>query len=1172
MSSSHGGGADRTAEVPQSAMPEPTGDPDSVYSSFEKADEFFERLDAFLALDLSEDPATPEQKQKEWFAGTKLRLILIEYQEQAFLLDPYIERMVAPPVNALRQHVNAVVNSGAKWSKSRLSNLAELIYSFCRVRGHKTIVRFFPHEVTDLPIAIAYMSLENGPVTQNGWWNLRYVMLLWLSLIAMIPFDLNRFDDPSTPGKTLRSIETFGREYITFAGIERDIAAIMLARLYTRKDTAEAYRQFLEYAKDHVDDPQQLFPALGILRMLCESCNYQSSDQLGVNLTAIREIADRSQALASNTSVRKLRTKLISRVAMKLLPPPKPRRRKGRGLMTADEALTTEIETTVHEQDVPEEVEATVADVLMTLEDKDTPLRSSAAKALACLAERLPREFSDQILEQVLGVFAEHSWKSNDEMLDLPASAEYSWHGACLACAEFTRRDLVPPSRLPNMIPWIVKALHFDIRKGTHSVGSSVRDAAAYVLWSLARSPDVDAIRPFSDELARELVLTAIYDREVHIRRAASAAFQESVGRMGLFPDGITVLAKIDFFAVGIRRNAFTTAAAEVAKFPAYRQALLDHVIEVVIRHWDPDMRQLGALSLRAVCSVDHSTSGSEAVRRLADALTSMDIFTVNGALLGLAELAAMYSHLGAPKEGTDDKLHEIFSTLSRVPDHMFRSRQSDLVLEGYCLVISKSINAPALSSTPDKSRAMPQWRSVIEQTLRSRSPSVQESAALAMRRVSQLKECSADVKRFIRDFTGGLPLLQQGVSRILGLLAYDKHQHGVSDAIQCLLNAVDSKGQSFSQFVESRQKAYEALPSILATLGPRITSHCGPLLIRTIYRSLIAGLDDYTSDERGDVGSWIRIACISGLVSVSRLLFDLAAQGDIDLADYLPQTDYHEALGGLLKQGVERLDNVRAHAGEQTISLVEHPHPNGWVMAGEALFRGLFLKDGEERTSWADAAHLFPKAVQLLAIPQYRATLTYGFVLSIGSKTDSTQRPASKALADFATSLPTATDKSLELTTPGIVQEVLTIGKRNFAANHIAVPVYQTLAVLLESGAVGNLEASPEGVQALSSIHQLAAKNAEKLKNVQRILAAMKIVTALVPIRSVSKDAVKTLPVFLGHRFPKVRAETAETLYLVTQTRDIEAPEVEDLLLETEWTGNVSHEVEQVVELLLNM
>lgn len=71
----------------------------------------------------------------------------------------------------------------------------------------------------------------------------------------------------------------------------------------------------------------------------------------------------------------------------------------------------------------------------------------------------------------------------------------------------------------------------FDIRKGAHSIGSNVRDAASYVLWSLARAQGVSALQPHALELARKLVIVSLFDREVHIRRAASAAFQEYVGR-----------------------------------------------------------------------------------------------------------------------------------------------------------------------------------------------------------------------------------------------------------------------------------------------------------------------------------------------------------------------------------------------------------------------------------------------------------------------------------------------------------------------------------------------------------------------------------------------------------------------------------------------------------------
>lgn len=51
------------------------------------------------------------------------------------------------------------------------------------------------------------------------------------------------------------------------------------------------------------------------------------------------------------------------------------------------------------------------------------------------------------------------------------------------------------------------------------------------MLWSLARAHDPKTLAPHASGLARQLVTVALFDREVHIRRAASAAFQEHVGR-----------------------------------------------------------------------------------------------------------------------------------------------------------------------------------------------------------------------------------------------------------------------------------------------------------------------------------------------------------------------------------------------------------------------------------------------------------------------------------------------------------------------------------------------------------------------------------------------------------------------------------------------------------------
>ena len=83
-------------------------------------------------------------------------------------------------------------------------------------------------------------------------------------------------------------------------------------------------------------------------------------------------------------------------------------------------------------------------------------MRWSAAKGVARLAERLPKDFASQVLETILGLFEIHSVVAVS-IYDLPAIAESTWHGACLACAEIARRNLIEPEYLHQLIEWLSK-------------------------------------------------------------------------------------------------------------------------------------------------------------------------------------------------------------------------------------------------------------------------------------------------------------------------------------------------------------------------------------------------------------------------------------------------------------------------------------------------------------------------------------------------------------------------------------------------------------------------------------------------------------------------------------------------------------------------------------------
>lgn len=180
--------------------------------------------------------------------------------------------------------------------------------------------------------------------------------------------------------------------------------------------------------------------------------------------------------------------------------------------------------------------------------------RHAAAKYLARIALALPSETASEICDVVLVAL--------EDALEQQAtrSGEAGIHGSCLAIGEMARRKVLPhltPSRTDKVVARIVhnslkeslecfprsismltlfpaaeQALRVDHQSALRAVGTSVRDAASYVLWALARSLPASSL---ADEQVRQiaagLLCTACLDRDVSVRRAASAAWQEAVGR-----------------------------------------------------------------------------------------------------------------------------------------------------------------------------------------------------------------------------------------------------------------------------------------------------------------------------------------------------------------------------------------------------------------------------------------------------------------------------------------------------------------------------------------------------------------------------------------------------------------------------------------------------------------
>uniref|UniRef100_A0A5F8G2P6 Tubulin-specific chaperone D n=1 Tax=Monodelphis domestica TaxID=13616 RepID=A0A5F8G2P6_MONDO len=477
-----------------------------------------------------------------------------KYQEQPHLLDPHLEWMMNLLLDIVRDND----------SPPALVHLAfKFLYIITKVRGYKIFLGLFPHEVADVQPVIDMFTNQNPKDHET--WETRYVLLLWLSVTCLIPFDLSRLDGNLTSecGQSRTSVMDRILQIAEVNIFIFDNFVVFLDRFITRPDVKKKkMADFLDWtlltlSKSSFQTMEGTIIMDGMLQALAQVFKHGTRESCLPYASTVLECLDKCKLSESNhTLLRKLGVKLVQRLGLTFLKPRLAKWRYQRGCrsLTANLRLSTPDEEkqipyilasdSDEDYDVPEEVENVIEQLLVGLKDKDTVVRWSAAKGIGRMTGRLPKELADDVVGSVLDCF---SFQETDN----------AWHGGCLALAELGRRGLLLPSRLTDVVPVILKALTYDEKRGACSVGSNVRDAACYVCWAFARAYEPEELKPFVNKISSALVIVTVFDRDVNCRRAAS----------GTFPHGIDILTTADYFAVGNRSNCFLNISVNIAGF-----------------------------------------------------------------------------------------------------------------------------------------------------------------------------------------------------------------------------------------------------------------------------------------------------------------------------------------------------------------------------------------------------------------------------------------------------------------------------------------------------------------------------------------------------------------------------------------------------------------------------
>ena len=516
--------------------------------------------------------------------------------------------------------------------------ICTILYTFCKIRGVKVISSFFSNEPRWIESILSALQnwdklgldLDKGLQPSQGLiWEEKYVVLTWLSHLMLTPFDLasissgkvvgsynssQSFRGPPNVPALAHNVVAISTSHLASAGKERDAAATLLVRLALRPDMQrngmlESLVQWvLASLASSESDSASLYESLAHLSMLAKICSSADAAVVEPHLMPIFECvqaiasaqSSSSGVLYSSALTRKSIIKIvrsISVVALQL------------GHKPGAAALSTVAD---------EIVEQVIELLLVACGDKETPVRLAASKAIGIISLKLEPELATQVVQAVIQGLEENVfWEESilDQLIEsgpnLPTSERQlrsrnlnavdapTWQGLTLSLSNLLFRRCPPPSLLPEILNALLLALTFEQRSPTGiSMGSNVRDAACYGIWSLARryttaellSVDTLSIQAIADSLgplsilqilANELVVTSSIDPSGNIRRGASAALQEMVGRHpDCIANGIALIQVVDYNAVALRSRALTEVVPQAAKLHrVYWEILFDGLL-----------------------------------------------------------------------------------------------------------------------------------------------------------------------------------------------------------------------------------------------------------------------------------------------------------------------------------------------------------------------------------------------------------------------------------------------------------------------------------------------------------------------------------------------------------------------------------------------------------------